>query len=195
MQASRAVRKGDSQKANRYFRARVAAQGFTLIAVVAGGMFYSRDRERTKELRELQRKQDMEEKRLRWIRELEARDDEEKAMRALLTDRRRKPAVAESEMKQENGEERIVEKVEEKKSSGGVLAALGLWSRPADAASQIREQEERGREREQFEISGDAPAAPKKERKENPRSSLGSLGEIMAAKKEPKVPGTESSKK
>ena len=44
------------------FRARVAAQGFTLLAVVAGGMYYSADRAKSAELRQLQEQQSAEEK-------------------------------------------------------------------------------------------------------------------------------------
>ena len=63
------------------FRARVAAQGFTVIAMVAGSMYYSKDREMSKELRVLKEQKENEEKRQKWIRELEVRDEEEKAMR------------------------------------------------------------------------------------------------------------------
>lgn len=66
------------------FRARVAAQGFTVVAIVAGGMYYSQDRSRNAELRKLEERRVAEEKRGKWLRELEARDQEEKALKARL---------------------------------------------------------------------------------------------------------------
>ncbi|PHH81964.1 hypothetical protein CDD82_7451 [Ophiocordyceps australis] len=106
----RAVRRGDSHQANRMFRARVAAQAFTIIAMVAGSMYYSRDREKTKELRRLKELRDAEEKRLRWIRELEARDEEEKAFRARVQSRQAQGAAA-----------------DDTPSEGGILGKMGLW--------------------------------------------------------------------
>ncbi|KKF94676.1 Respiratory supercomplex factor 1, mitochondrial [Ceratocystis fimbriata CBS 114723] len=88
--AYRALRRGDSKGANRMFRYRVGAQGFTVLAMIAGSIYYSRDRERTAELRRLEEQQNAEEKRARWLRELEARDAEDKEMRAALEARRRK---------------------------------------------------------------------------------------------------------
>ena len=61
--AYRAIRRGDSKQANRMFRARVGAQAFTVIAMVAGSMYYSKDREKSAELRKLQEARDAEEKR------------------------------------------------------------------------------------------------------------------------------------
>lgn len=94
--AYRALRRGDSKQANRMFRARVAAQGFTVVAMVAGSMYYSQDRARTKELRELQSQRDAEEKRVKWIRELEARDEEDRAMKSAIRQKvaEREAAVA-----------------------------------------------------------------------------------------------------
>lgn len=105
------------------FRARVAAQGFTVIAMVAGSMYYSKDREKTKELRKLKEEHDAEEKRQRWIRELEARDNEEKAMKARLQ-RRRAPA----ETPMEDGE-----------GTGGLLGKMGLWKEAEKKAAQDAE--------------------------------------------------------
>ncbi|KAL0934839.1 mitochondrial hypoxia responsive domain-containing protein [Colletotrichum truncatum] len=161
--AWRATRRGDSVQANKMFRARVAAQGFTVLAMIAGSMYYNKDRERTAELRKIKEAKDAEEKRQRWIRELEARDDEEKALKAMLQDRR-----AKAEARNAAADATPVES-EEKKSGGGVLGALGLsgWSKPAENTSAA------------------APAAPveeKKEKKENPKSSLGVIGELYGRK-------------
>jgi septal ring factor EnvC (AmiA/AmiB activator) len=74
------------------FRARVAAQAFTVVAMVAGGMYYAEDRHKQRELWKLKQQQEAEEKRQKWIRELEARDEEEKAFREKLDQRRKRAA-------------------------------------------------------------------------------------------------------
>lgn len=88
--AWRAMRRGDHNKVQRMFRARVAAQGFTVLAMVAGGMYYAEDRNKQKELWKLKQQQEAEEKRQKWIRELEARDEEDKALRAMLEKKRKR---------------------------------------------------------------------------------------------------------
>ena len=88
--AYRAMRRGDHHQVQRMFRARVAAQAFTIVAMVAGGMYYSADRHKQKELRKLQQQQDAEEKRQKWIKELEARDEEDKAVKERLEKRRKR---------------------------------------------------------------------------------------------------------
>ncbi|KAL1837857.1 hypothetical protein VTJ49DRAFT_3305 [Mycothermus thermophilus] len=103
--AYRAMRRGDHHKVQRMFRARVAAQGFTVLAIVAGGMYYAEDRNKQKELWKLKEQQDAEERRQRWIKELEARDEEEKAIREMM-DRKRK-RVAEKAAGAETGTEGV----------------------------------------------------------------------------------------
>jgi hypothetical protein len=44
------MRRGDHHRVQKMFRARVAAQGFTVLAMVAGGMYYAEDRNKQKEL-------------------------------------------------------------------------------------------------------------------------------------------------
>jgi hypothetical protein len=152
--AWRAMRRGDHNKVQRMFRARVAAQGFTVLAMVAGGMYYAEDRNKQKELWKLKQQQDAEEKRQKWIRELEARDEEDKAVRAMLDKRRNR--AAERAANAETGAEGVAaharaalmeakstkgdtaaggETTEtssqaaegEKKPGGGVLSSLGGW--------------------------------------------------------------------
>ncbi|GKT64994.1 mitochondrial hypoxia responsive domain-containing protein [Colletotrichum tofieldiae] len=160
--AWRAIRRGDSAQANKMFRARVAAQGFTVFAMVAGSMYYNKDRERTAELRKIKEAKDAEEKRQRWIRELEARDDEEKALKAMLQDRR---AKLEAKNSGAAGGEAPADG--EKAKSGGVLGALGLsaWSKPEDGNA-----------------ASEAPSTEKPQKKENPKSSLSTIGEIYGRK-------------
>jgi hypoxia induced protein len=128
--AYRARRRGDSQRVNIMFRYRVAAQGFTVLAMVAGSMYYNKDRETTKELRKLKEQRDNEEKRQRWIRELEARDEEEKAIRAEIHARKGKSdsakAAAAAAKDAPAGEAK----------PGGVLEALNLskgWGNQGEA--------------------------------------------------------------
>ncbi|KAK3322071.1 hypoxia induced protein conserved region-domain-containing protein [Apodospora peruviana] len=133
--AYRAMRKGDHEQVQRMFRARVAAQGFTVVAMVAGGVYFSEDRKKTKELRELRQQQDAEEKRLKWIKELEVRDQEDKALREKL-DRRRKKA-AERPVTAEGVTAQAHEALQRSKESqndadrpaegSGVLGSLGGW--------------------------------------------------------------------
>ncbi|POR32396.1 Respiratory supercomplex factor 1, mitochondrial [Tolypocladium paradoxum] len=175
--AYRALRRGDSQQANKMFRARVAAQGFTVIAMVAGSMYYSRDREKSKELRKLKEQRDAEEKRQKWIRELEVRDDEDRAMKARLEARMHKSRTKpESEAASATATQ----------GTGGILGKMGLWSQGERTAAED-------------EAAKAAEAADdKKPKKSNPKSSLGAIGEVIASQKKEddvKSSGEEESKK
>lgn len=90
--AARSVRRGDHKGAQKFFRARVAAQGFTVLAMVFGGYYYQADRHKERELWKLQRDRDSEEQRQRWIHELEVRDEEEKALQERMAKRRERAA-------------------------------------------------------------------------------------------------------
>lgn len=142
------------------FRARVAAQGFTIIAMVAGSMYYNKDRQQSKELRKIKEETDAEEKRQKWIRELEARDDEDKAMRAMLE----KKALAHSGAAGQDADQNT------QQGTGGILGRMGLWG-PAETKAA------------EEQVAAAAEAANEK-RKENPRSSLGALGEVYGKKKD-----------
>ncbi|KAL7939710.1 hypoxia induced protein conserved region domain-containing protein [Trichoderma chlorosporum] len=156
--AYRALRRGDSRQANKMFRARVAAQGFTVIAMVAGSMYYNKDREKSKELRKLKEERDSEEKRQKWIHELEVRDEEEKAIKAAIKQRQaEQTGAAPAAEAQAQG-------------TGGVLGKMGLWSKGEKAAAEAQAAEE--------------SAPEKKTKKENPKSSLGALGELYGSKKD-----------
>ncbi|EHK39809.1 uncharacterized protein TrAtP1_006660 [Trichoderma atroviride] len=160
--AYRALRKGDSRQANKMFRARIAAQGFTVVAMVAGSMYYSKDREKTKELRKLKDERDAEEKRQKWIRELEARDEEDKTMRALIQKKQSSRSTGQSDSASGG---------EETQGTGGVLGKMGLWSKGEKAAAEAAKAE-----------AVAEPTSEKKSRRENPKSSLGALSEIYGKK-------------
>lgn len=91
--AYRAMRKGDHNQVQRMFRARIIAQGFTVAAMVVGGVYFGAERHKERELWKVQQAQKDEEKRMRWIHELEARDAEDKALQERLTRRRQARAA------------------------------------------------------------------------------------------------------
>lgn len=64
------------------FRARIYAQGFTIVAMVAGSMYWKSDRQKRKEFDDVVAERKAKEKSDLWIKELEARDEEEKEIRA-----------------------------------------------------------------------------------------------------------------
>lgn len=155
------------------FRARVAAQGFTVIAMLAGSMYYQKDREKSKELRQLQEQRDAEEKRLKWIRELEVRDEEEKAMRARLEQKRSLVQAQRAEEAQAAAATTTEEKAEATSGgSGGILSRIGLWP-----------QGEKTEEEKVAEETAEETASEKSGKKKNPKSSLGDLGEIISSQK------------
>ncbi len=83
------MRRGDHHSTNRMFRNRIYAQGFTIAAMVAGSMYYQVDRKKRKEFEGTVAERKAKEKNEAWIRELEARDQEdkeEKARRAAIRD-------------------------------------------------------------------------------------------------------------
>lgn len=91
------MRKGDHHQVQRMFRARVAAQGFTVVCMVAGGLYFGAERHKERETWKAAEEEKAEEKRQKWIRELEARDEEEKELKARLERRKEKKRTADRE--------------------------------------------------------------------------------------------------
>jgi hypothetical protein len=91
--ASRSIRAGDHNRTNRMFRARIYAQGFTLVAMIAGSMYWQTDRQKRKEFDKIVEERKAREKNEAWIRELEARDEEQKDIRRIREARRRGVSV------------------------------------------------------------------------------------------------------
>jgi len=85
-QATKSIRAGDHHQTNRMFRARIYAQGFTLVALVAGSIFYKDDRMKRKRFESAVEDKKAAEKRDKWIRELEARDKDDQEWRARFDD-------------------------------------------------------------------------------------------------------------
>jgi hypothetical protein len=82
-EATKSMKSGDHAKTNRMFRRRIYAQGFTLLAMVAGSAYWEKDRKKRTEYNDLVEEKKKKDKRDAWIRELEARDDEDKAFAAM----------------------------------------------------------------------------------------------------------------
>lgn len=75
------MRAGDSAEMNRMFRARIYAQAFTLVALVAGGMYFKTERQHRREFEQAVEERKAQEKRDAWLRELEIRDKEDREWR------------------------------------------------------------------------------------------------------------------
>ncbi|KAI0182396.1 hypoxia induced protein conserved region-domain-containing protein [Xylaria flabelliformis] len=86
--AWRAMRRGDHAQVQRMFRARIGAQAFTVLAMVAGGAYYGADREKRKELIKLEAQKRAEERNQKWLHELEVRDEEDKKLQAAVRRKR-----------------------------------------------------------------------------------------------------------
>ncbi|KAI0402827.1 mitochondrial hypoxia responsive domain-containing protein [Xylaria palmicola] len=86
--AWRAMRRGDHVGVQRMFRARIAAQAFTVLSMVAGGAYYGADREKRKELIKLEAQRRAEERNQKWLHELEVRDEEDRKLQAAVQRKR-----------------------------------------------------------------------------------------------------------
>ncbi|KAI1182443.1 hypothetical protein F5B17DRAFT_420369 [Nemania serpens] len=87
------------------FRARIGAQAFTVVAMVAGGAYYGADREKRKELIKLEAQKRAEERNQKWLRELEVRDEEDKKLQAAMKRKRERLEQREQREQRRAGEE------------------------------------------------------------------------------------------
>lgn len=97
------------------FRRRIYAQGFTILAMVAGSAYWEGDRVKRKEFDGLIEEKKTKEKHEAWLRELEIRDEEEQDLRR-MRDRLIKGKTAE---KQNYGEEERRAVEDQQKKEGG----------------------------------------------------------------------------
>ncbi|KAI1262853.1 mitochondrial hypoxia responsive domain-containing protein [Xylariaceae sp. FL1019] len=142
--AWRAMRRGDHAGVQRMFRARIGAQAFTVVAMVAGGAYYGADREKRKELIKLEATQRAEERHEKWLKELEVRDEEDKILKEAIRRKKERVESRKAEREAQDGEaekigkgigektEEVAEKVGEGvvKAEGKVVDALkesGSW--------------------------------------------------------------------
>lgn len=118
---------------NRMFRARIYAQFFTLVAVVAGGMYFRTERQQRREFEKMVEQRKAQEKRDAWLRELEIRDKEDKdwrerhaAIEAAAKEAGKRPVP--KNISEHDAARSAIEPADEK--SIGVLAAVrDLWMR------------------------------------------------------------------
>lgn len=121
---------GDSVQLNKMFRARIYAQGFTLIAVVAGGIYYKTERQQRKEFEQALAERKSQEKRDAWLRELEVRDQEDREWRErhAAIEKAAKDAgqgkVAPAASKEPTGSSAARSPIETEEESGGIVDAV-----------------------------------------------------------------------
>jgi len=87
--ATRSMRKGDHKMTNLYFRRRLYAQAFTIAVLVAGNMYWQKDRLKRKDYEKKVAEKERMDKRDRWLRELEMRDEEDKAWKERMAKKAR----------------------------------------------------------------------------------------------------------
>jgi len=120
---TKSMKSGDKYRTNRMFRRRIYAQGFTILAMVAGSAYWESDRAKRKQYEGLVDEKKKKEKHEAWLRELEARDEEEQELRKL-----RDKIIAESQKKNKQTEIKSVLETSEERREGPVLmAARRLW--------------------------------------------------------------------
>ncbi|KAF2729159.1 altered inheritance of mitochondria protein 31, mitochondrial [Polyplosphaeria fusca] len=82
--ASRSMRRGDSKMTNLYFRRRLYAQAFTIAVLCAGNIYWQKDRVRRRDWNKMVKEKEAQDRRERWLKELEVRDEDEKAFQESL---------------------------------------------------------------------------------------------------------------
>ncbi len=139
--AQQSIRSGNSVKTNRFFRYRLYAQGFTLVAMIGGTLYYKSDRLKRKEYVKMKDKQKEQEKREQWIRELEIRDQEDREWREKLgrvkdlqREEEERLAVLEMQQKRNRSDEgrKVMESVRKARNqeNGGIESIADEVSRP-----------------------------------------------------------------
>ena len=125
------MKAGDSVQLNKMFRARIYAQGFTLLAVVVGGVYYKTERQQRKEFERVIEAKKSQEKRDAWVRELEIRDQEDRDWRdrhaaieraAKEAQEGKVPVAAENTVQKDTPVARSAFEVEDRR--GGVVEAV-----------------------------------------------------------------------
>lgn len=118
------MKAGDKYRTNRMFRRRIYAQGFTILAMVAGSAYWESDRAKRKQYDGLVDERKKKEKHDAWIRELEARDEEEKELRKV-----RDKIIMESQERRnkQNEQKSVIEAGEERREGPVMMAVRSLW--------------------------------------------------------------------
>lgn len=124
------MKAGDSAEMNRMFRARIYAQAFTLVALVAGGMYFKSERTQRREFEQAVELRKKQEKRDSWLKELDVRDKEDRewrerhaAIEAAANEAGKKaPQASQQPPQQPDAARSAIESTDEKKI--GVLDAV-----------------------------------------------------------------------
>ncbi|PSK50468.1 hypothetical protein C1H76_6569 [Elsinoe australis] len=133
LEASKSMKTGDKHRTNRMFRRRIYAQGFTIMAMLAGSVYWESDRAKRKQYDELLDEKKRKEKNEAWIKELEAREEEEEELRKLRREMMRGAAPAERAASdaQSKNIRSVLESTETRSSFNIATAALsalgGRW--------------------------------------------------------------------
>ena len=119
--STRSIRSGDKHRTNRMFRRRIYAQGFTIMAMFAGSIYWEGDRQKRGQYNELLEDKKKKEKHELWLKELEAREEEEQQMRQ-MRDRMITARVAEKTRMGETEKRAVERKTKEElgQNKGGV---------------------------------------------------------------------------
>lgn len=78
---TKSIKTGDKHRTNRMFRRRIYAQGFTILAMFAGSIYWEGDRKKRTEYNELVEDKKKRERHEAWLKELEIREEEEQELR------------------------------------------------------------------------------------------------------------------
>ena len=112
------------------FRRRIYAQGFTILAMVAGSAYWESDRSKRNEYNELIEDKKKKEKHEAWLKELEAREEEEQHLRRIRenliqqkVDEKRSRRMSEGEARDVEGRARE-QAGQEKGGWGSIRSAL-----------------------------------------------------------------------
>ena len=139
--STRSMRSGDRHRTNRMFRRRIYAQGFTILAMVAGSAYWEGDRQKRGQFNELVEDKKKKEKHEAWLKELEARQEEEDELQRIrekmiagrVAEKRgeMERRKAEAEFKEEKGENRgglgEIRSALEASETRPILAAVQSW--------------------------------------------------------------------
>ncbi|KAG8624964.1 hypothetical protein KVT40_006715 [Elsinoe batatas] len=127
-EATKSIKSGDKHRTNRMFRRRIYAQGFTIMAMLAGSVYWESDRSKRRQYDDLVDEKKRKEKHEAWIKELEIREEEEEELRKLRRQMIQGAAPAEklaSESQSKNIRS-VLESSESRHRFGIAGAALGV---------------------------------------------------------------------
>ncbi|KAI1492720.1 mitochondrial hypoxia responsive domain-containing protein [Biscogniauxia mediterranea] len=117
-----AMRRGDHKQVQRMFRARIGAQAFTVMAMVAGGAYYGADRDKRRELIKLEAQQRAQERHQKWLHELEVRDEEDKQLRAAVRRKRERVELRRERERESNAKAEAEADADAEKTDAGAGA-------------------------------------------------------------------------